>query len=111
MADCGNGGKPRVRPGWARVDGRYFVSILISWSLFNAFLLWSLIKDPSGVCPPEAMCFFLGAKFGAFVFYLLGYPVVAVCLLPVFLLAKLFILLLRDRWPPLCLVSASTALA
>src|SRR5262245_12280221 len=98
-----------VRPEWARVDGSYFLSILLSWSLFNAFLLWSLIKDPSGVCPPEAMCFFLGAIVGAFVFYFVGYPVVAVCLFPGFLLAGLFIRLVRERWQPLCWVPAWTA--
>jgi hypothetical protein len=95
-----------VRPEWARIDGNYFVTILISWSLFNAFLLWNLIKDPSGICPPEAMCFFTGAIVGAFVFYFLGYPVIALCLIPGFVLAASLMRRISHRWQLLCWVPA-----
>lgn len=57
------------------------------------------------------MCYFLGAIFGAFLIYLLGYPVLTVCLLPGFLLGELVIRPIRDRWQPLCWVPAWTAIA
>jgi hypothetical protein len=69
-------------------DRLYFLSVLISWSLLNAFLLWNLITDPSGTCPPEAMCFLPGATGLGFGVYVLGYPIVAICLAPGFALAS-----------------------
>jgi hypothetical protein len=92
-------------PESAKVDGKYALAIFVSWSLVNGFFLWSAIKDPSGVCPPEAMCFFLGLLYGAFLFYLLGYPVVAVGLIPGFVFAAHVIRRL-GRWQLLCWVPA-----
>ena len=71
----------------AGFDRSYFLSLLIAWSLLNAFLLWNVITDPSGICPPEAMCFPPAIVLG-FGFYLLGYPVVAICSAPGFALAS-----------------------
>jgi hypothetical protein len=92
-------------PERVRIDGKYASAIFISWSLINGFFLWSAIKDPSTVCPPEAMCFFLGLLYAGVLFYLLGYPVVAVCLVPGFVLAADVIRRVR-RWQLLCWVPA-----